>query len=142
MVDDEVAVRRVVARYLAEAGYQAVEAEDGTAALDYLNTHAASVQLVLTDLVMPRMSGQELASHVTDRWPHIRVLFMSGTPGVLAGRRESWATTEVIAKPAELPAVAARIAEALRVEHAAPGLDGGRGEGVTVNRGCGMTGHR
>jgi PAS domain S-box-containing protein len=132
VVDDEVAVRRVVARYLAEVGYQAAEAEDGTAALDYLNTHAASVQLVLTDLVMPRMSGQELASHVTDRWPHIRVLFMSGTPGVLAGRREPWATTEVIAKPTELSAVAARIAEALRVEHAVPGPDGGRGEEVTV----------
>ena len=74
------------------------------------------MQLVLTDLVMPQMSGQELASRIAQRWPHVRVLFMSGTPGVIPGRSGAWPSTPVIAKPLELPEVAARVAEALRAE--------------------------
>jgi PAS domain S-box-containing protein len=116
VVDDEPPVRRLVARYLTDTGCQAVEQENGLSALEYLEEHAGSVQLVLTDLVMPRMSGQELASRIAERWPHIRLLFMSGTPGVLAGRSEAWASNPMIAKPLELPEVAAQIAEALRTE--------------------------
>jgi two-component system cell cycle sensor histidine kinase/response regulator CckA len=116
VVDDEPAVRRIVARYLTGAGYQVVEMEDGRAALEFLDAHAGTVNLVLTDLVMPRMSGQELASRITDRWPHLPLLFMSGTPGVIAGRSEAWASTPVIAKPLELTEVATRVAEALGTE--------------------------
>jgi len=116
LVDDEPAVRRIVARYLTGAGYQVVEREDGRAALEFLETHAGTVNLVLTDLVMPRMSGQELASRIADQWPHLPLLFMSGTPGLIAGRSEVWASTPVIAKPLELTEVARRVAEALGTE--------------------------
>jgi PAS domain S-box-containing protein len=116
VVDDEAAVRQIVARYLSRVGYEVEEREDGLAAVDYLNAHPGEVQLVLTDLVMPRMSGVELASRVAEQWPQIRVLLMSGTPGVMEGRSEPWASAPVITKPVVLAEVAQRIAEALRAE--------------------------
>jgi PAS domain S-box-containing protein len=116
VVDDEAAVRRILVRQLTKAGYEVLEREDGQAAFEYLQAHDGAADLVLTDLVMPRMSGQELASRISERWPQIRLLIMSGTPDVLAGRREAWARIPVIAKPLGLADVAARVAAALRTD--------------------------
>lgn len=116
IVDDESGVRLVVARYLERVGYQVEEREDGVTALAYLEDHAASVQLVLTDLVMPRLGGVELAARIAERWPHIRVLVMSGTPGVMRGRAGSGEPPRMITKPIQLGELAERIAETLRTE--------------------------
>jgi two-component system, cell cycle sensor histidine kinase and response regulator CckA len=55
-----------------------VEAVDGREALDRPSAGATPVDLVLTDIVMPRMNGRDLATEVAARWPHLPVLFMSG----------------------------------------------------------------
>lgn len=114
VVDDEVAVRRLLVRHLTRAGYQVVDCEDGRVALDYLEANPGAVDLALTDLVMPVMSGQELATRISDRWPQLPVLLMSGTPDIIVGRPEPWAAQPVIPKPLDLSDLTERIATALR----------------------------
>jgi CheY-like chemotaxis protein len=78
VVEDDAAVRRLVVRVLRAGGYQVIEAADGDEAVAVARSHAGPIQLVLTDLVMPRSSGRELADAVTRLRPTVRVLFMSG----------------------------------------------------------------
>jgi CheY-like chemotaxis protein len=78
VVDDEGMVRHVAARVLADAGFRVLEASDGMEAFALLAPMDGAVDLVLTDIKMPKMSGTELAEAVTSRWPGVPVLLMSG----------------------------------------------------------------
>jgi PAS domain S-box-containing protein len=78
VVEDEELVRVFVRRALTEAGYQIVVASDGREALEVLEGLDTPVDLVLTDVVMPRMSGTELAQRLLTISPDTPVLFMSG----------------------------------------------------------------
>ncbi len=78
VVEDEPTLRRLAERVLTRAGYRVCTAGDGAAALVLLEAHGDSVDLLLTDVVMPGMSGQQLARKVTERFGDLRVLFMSG----------------------------------------------------------------
>lgn len=77
VVEDDELVRQFVRRALEDAGYDLLVAADGQEALDLLETHPA-VDLVLTDIVMPRMKGTELADRVRSTRPGTPVLYMSG----------------------------------------------------------------
>ncbi len=77
LVEDEDAVRRLAARVLERSGYTVHRAADGASAVELLSRLGA-VDLLVTDVVMPGMSGRELADHVRARMPGIPVLFMSG----------------------------------------------------------------
>ena len=74
LVDDAEHVRVTVARMLARAGYQVIEAAGGREAL----RHNEPVELVLTDIAMPDVDGLALAAELTARWPDMRVLLMTG----------------------------------------------------------------
>ena len=78
VVDDEPAVREITVRMLERAGFVARGCEDGVAALVALEALGSRVGLVLTDVVMPGMSGRELADTVLSLRPELPVLFMSG----------------------------------------------------------------
>jgi CheY-like chemotaxis protein len=78
VVDDEDTGRAVLVRSLAGEGFTVDTAEDGAAALAQLEEHGGDVALVVADLVMPGMSGKELALRASRRWPHLRLLFVSG----------------------------------------------------------------
>jgi CheY-like chemotaxis protein len=78
LVEDEELVRRVTGRILARHGYTVLEAVSGSDALVVSREHAGSIHLMLTDVVMPGMSGQELAEKVKSQRPTMKVLFMSG----------------------------------------------------------------
>jgi two-component system, cell cycle sensor histidine kinase and response regulator CckA len=78
VVEDEESVRRTVARGLAEAGYRVIEAENGPQAIDLAGRAPDRIALLLTDVVMPGMSGRELAAVVGELAPGIAVLFISG----------------------------------------------------------------
>jgi hypothetical protein len=78
VVDDEPEVRTLVSEILRGAGYRVVAAPDGAAALALLERAPQSVDLLVTDVVMPVMSGTDLADRVRDRSPSTRVLFVSG----------------------------------------------------------------
>jgi signal transduction histidine kinase/ActR/RegA family two-component response regulator len=78
VVEDDEKVRRVVVRILQEHGYAYLEAADGAEAIALLENGAPPVDLVITDLVMPGMSGIELAERIAQHWPGSGILFMSG----------------------------------------------------------------
>jgi len=77
LVEDEPAVRAVARQILARQGYTVLEAPDGPAALAMV-AGGGRVDLILTDVVMPGMSGRALADQLATRWPGVRVLYMSG----------------------------------------------------------------
>ena len=78
LVEDESGVRSFVKTALQRFGYHVVEAESAEAALTLLEEYGAPVHLLLTDLVLPRMNGAQLAARVMLLRPAARVLFMSG----------------------------------------------------------------
>jgi signal transduction histidine kinase len=80
VVEDDSDVRAYTVELLRELGYLVIEAHDGAAALKCLERPDQSVQLLLTDVVMPEMSGRELADAARRGHPNLRVLFMSGYP--------------------------------------------------------------
>ena len=80
MVEDEAKVRSLARRYLNQLGYKVLVAGDGVDALRAHENHAGIISLVITDVVMPRMDGQELAKRLRARQPGLKVLFTSGYP--------------------------------------------------------------
>lgn len=78
VVDDEEPVRRLAVRMLTWTGFQALEAGHGREALSAMEEHGHTINLVLTDIKMPGMSGRELGAQVARRWPGKPVLYMSG----------------------------------------------------------------
>ncbi len=78
LVEDEAAVRSSVRRLLEWHGYTVLEARNGAEALRIFDTHEETIDLVLTDVVMPEMGGHELVERLHSRRPNLRVLFMSG----------------------------------------------------------------
>jgi signal transduction histidine kinase len=78
LVEDEEAVRTIIARLLESEGYQVLTAADGQEALDILRLDTERVDLVITDVAMPTMNGRELAEQLARRRPGLPILFMSG----------------------------------------------------------------
>ena len=78
LVDDEEPVRAAARRVLTSRGYTVLEATDGQHALELAASLQEPPALLLSDVVMPRLGGVELARRLRDRWPAMRVLLMSG----------------------------------------------------------------
>lgn len=78
IVDDEEGIRRLVSTALARLGYRVLSAADGVEAAEVAAAHRGPIHLVVTDCVMPRMGGRELAAALRELRPATRVLFVSG----------------------------------------------------------------
>jgi PAS domain S-box-containing protein len=78
LVEDNAVIRRVIRQMLEDQGYFVIEAEDGKNALERIASHEAKLDLVLTDVIMPGLSGPDLASQLKGLYPEIHVLYMSG----------------------------------------------------------------
>jgi signal transduction histidine kinase/ActR/RegA family two-component response regulator len=78
LVEDELVVRRLVAEILETSGYTVLQAGDGPSALELLRRHADGIDLLITDVVMPGMSGPEVAERVVALRPGTEVLYISG----------------------------------------------------------------
>ena len=78
LAEDEEGVRLVASEVLKNCGYNVLEARDGAEALDLQAHHRGPIELLLTDIMMPRIKGPELASRLCDNRPETRVLYMSG----------------------------------------------------------------
>ena len=89
VADDEDSVRKLVVRVLARAGYQVLEARDTAQALELAERVGGRIDLLLTDVVMPRAGGHQLYRLISDRWPRVRVLYMSGYTDDPDVRREA-----------------------------------------------------
>ena len=82
VVDDEPDVRRVVRLMLEKAGYEVLEAEDGQAAIEVINTGENRLMLdaVLCDMRMPKINGVEALAYFRDNFPHVPVVVLTGFP--------------------------------------------------------------
>lgn len=78
VVDDEAPIRDFVALLLTELGYRAYRAVDGQHALEMIERSQEPIDLVLADVLMPRMSGPDLAAAIAERHPNTAIVFMSG----------------------------------------------------------------
>lgn len=78
VVDDEAAVRRFAVRVLQRDGYDVLEAADGHEALEMLRAGQVTVDLIVSDIVMPRINGVELMQAVSESHPGVPVVLMSG----------------------------------------------------------------
>lgn len=78
LVEDEAAVRRLARRVLERAGYRVIEAETGSAALEWARSNTDPIDLLLTDVVMPEIGGRALAQGIIGSRPNVRLLYMSG----------------------------------------------------------------
>ncbi len=78
LAEDEEGVRKLVREVLELRGYRVLEAGDGPAAIELARTHAGPIDLLLTDVVMPQMSGSEVAENLRRLRPEVKVLFLSG----------------------------------------------------------------
>lgn len=78
LADDDASVRAAMVRMLKRLGYQVIDAEDGDAALALSEQHTGPLHLLITDVVMPRMGGKQLAEKLLQTNPQLKVLFASG----------------------------------------------------------------
>src|SRR6185295_5381275 len=78
LVEDEDVVRGLTRKILVQAGYNVLDAKGGDEALRLCHAHAGPIDLLLTDVVMPEVSGKEVADRLLELRPSIRVLYMSG----------------------------------------------------------------
>ena len=77
-VDDDELVRRFVRRILVQQGFHVIEASDGAEALEVASAYTGSIDLLLTDVIMPRVNGLVLARQLLQERPGICVLYVSG----------------------------------------------------------------
>jgi nitrogen-specific signal transduction histidine kinase/CheY-like chemotaxis protein len=83
LTEDDELIRKLTRKMLQDHGYIVLEAEDGTSALEVIANKKASIDLILTDVVMKGMSGPELVLRLLDSHPGMRVIYMSGYTGEL-----------------------------------------------------------
>ncbi len=114
IVEDEVALRKLVRRVLEGDGKRVLDAADGRAALQVLEREGGAVDLLITDVVMPGMNGPELVEEVTRRWPDLRVVYSSGyTDSRLAGRGFDEDAVDLLRKPYTVDELRERVERAL-----------------------------
>lgn len=100
LVEDDPMILRLTRRLLAQHEYTVLEAEDGQAALDVAKSYSGRIDLVVTDVVMKRMSGPELAERLRISHPELKVIYMSGYTGQRVATQEvSMAVTTLVEKP-------------------------------------------
>ena len=88
LVEDDEIMRGLTRQLLQEHGYTVVDADDGKSALEWVESHPVPIDLLLTDVVMRRMSGPELVERLSASHPGLKVVYMSGYTGELIAERE------------------------------------------------------
>jgi two-component system, cell cycle sensor histidine kinase and response regulator CckA len=114
VVEDDAAVGRLMAKVLKQQGYKVLTAGNGEEALHVLDSKAPNVRLVLTDIVMPRMGGHELARRIRAWRPALPIIFVSGyTEEVLSRRHALDPGMSFLRKPLHPAELASRVREVL-----------------------------
>ena len=114
LVEDDSAVRAVTRRVLKVLGYDTIEASSGSSALDLAADPSKQIDLVLSDVVMPDLSGPDLAAILRERIPHARVIFMSGYTDDAVVRQGMLARdAHFLQKPFSLQQLALKLREVL-----------------------------
>ena len=114
IAEDERALRRLSATVLGQAGFDTLEASDGQQALDLFNVHSGRIVTVVTDVVMPRMGGIELAERLRHSHPDLPILFVTGYVEQSDALHESAAGTPVLLKPFSPEALLRAVSSAIQ----------------------------
>jgi len=124
LVEDEVALRKLSRQLLELCGYQVLEAESGAEALKVSREHTRAIHLLLTDVVMPGMSGRVLADQLVVQRPEMQVVYMSGYTGQTVGEHGVLAEgSYFLPKPFTREALARKVRRALDGRGALAGAD-------------------
>lgn len=113
LVEDEEAVRKMVLATLQRAGYQVLVAASGPEALDLMRAHEGPIDLLITDMVMPKMSGRELARSVSEERPKTGILYISGYPDHTFYSNEEHDSPPFLQKPFAPSDLTAKVREML-----------------------------
>jgi PAS domain S-box-containing protein len=114
LVEDEESVRQLVRETLESKGYKVLEADQGEAALQLAADHAAEIDILITDVVMPGMSGRELSARLCATCPHTKVLYLSGyTEDAIAHEGVLESGTAFLQKPFTLQMLSRKVREVL-----------------------------
>ncbi len=114
LVEDNEMVRNLTNTLLRRLGYTVLVAGNGNQALSVLEQHAQEIQLLLTDVIMPEMNGRQLFSKASEKYPDLKVLYMSGyTENVIAHRDGLDEGVCLIPKPFSIQTLAAKLREVL-----------------------------
>lgn len=114
LVEDEKGVRELTREYLEKSGYTVLEAVDGDSALELAGAHNGRIHALITDVVMPGLSGRELSERVTKMRPETRVLYMSGYTDQSAFRNGMLDKgAELLQKPFGMSTLASKLREML-----------------------------
>jgi two-component system, cell cycle sensor histidine kinase and response regulator CckA len=114
LVEDDPALRKMAAEVLRETGYKVLTAPSGADALHVAAEHQGPLDVLLTDVVMPGMTGRELADQIVARYPRIRVLYMSGyTDDAIGNHGLFGQTLRVLQKPFTHDGLMRHVREAL-----------------------------
>ena len=114
LVEDEQLVRQLTHEILRRNGYRVLEAADGVEALALLREHPGRIDLLLTDVVMPRMSGHELVELARPLRPEMRILYVSGySEEAIARQGQLTEGIELLAKPFTPGVLTAKIRQLL-----------------------------
>ncbi len=117
LVEDEKGVRELAREYLEMTGYSVIEAENGHTALELAAMHVGEIHLLMTDVVMPGISGRELAERVRSIRPGTKVLFMSGYADQAVVSHGILDTdSALLQKPFTMAALASKLREILSAE--------------------------
>ncbi len=122
LVEDEEAVRAFSARVLRNKGYDVLEAASGDTALEVFRDRAEAIDLIVTDVVMPRMDGPTLVRHLREQRQDLKVIFISGyTEDAFRQRLGEETGIHFLAKPFTLKQLAAKVKDVLGAPSAATG---------------------
>jgi two-component system cell cycle sensor histidine kinase/response regulator CckA len=114
LVEDEDPVRKFGARALRNKGYTVIEAESGEAALDVIRNAAETIDLLITDVVMPRLDGPGLVREVRETRPDIKVIFISGyAEDAFRQRLDRDSDIDFLSKPFSLKQLATKVKEVI-----------------------------
>jgi CheY-like chemotaxis protein len=114
VVEDDAQLRRLATSILGKSGYRVLEASSGDEALQLMAAWSGRVDLLLTDVIMPGMSGPVLARRLATLRPGLRTLFMSGyTADALSDYRTIDGDMDLLAKPFTADSLVRRVREAL-----------------------------
>jgi nitrogen-specific signal transduction histidine kinase/CheY-like chemotaxis protein len=109
LAEDDPSVRRLVVAELTRRGFTVIEAEDGRAALDIFYREKDRVDVLVTDVVMPRLNGADLAKEAERIRPGVKILFISGHPERAGSGLDPTGITNLLMKPFTADTLAARI---------------------------------
>lgn len=114
LVEDEPALLQMTAMMLVALGYRVMSAGGAQEATRLAGEHASEIHLLMTDVVMPEMSGQDLTGRLLPLYPHFKILFMSGyTSDIIAEQGILDAQMSFLQKPFSLKELAEKVRQAL-----------------------------